>query len=80
MQIEMSSHASTHLSVYLTTTDRICVLDRQDEDESKFFGQALVDDAAMRRRPTTDLARGGEQHTNRAPAASSSSRQTLGIQ
>ena len=71
MQIEMSSHASTlHLSVYLTATDRLCALDRQrPRASSKFFGRdQLVDDAAMRRRPT-DLARGGEQHTNRAPAA-----------
>jgi hypothetical protein len=68
MQIEMSSHASTHLSVYLTTTDQICVLDRQDEGESKFFGQTLVDDAAMRRRPTTDLARGGEQTHKSRPS------------
>jgi hypothetical protein len=44
------------------------VLDRQDEDESKFFGQALVDDAAMRRRPTTDLARGGEQTHKSRPS------------
>jgi hypothetical protein len=33
MQIEMSSHAVTYLSVYLTTNHRICVLDRQDKDE-----------------------------------------------